>query len=56
MPTGGNESPTFEAMLQDTELSGQKTGIAVEALHLTIHSGTVTLVPAIVEADPVEVR
>ena len=42
-------------MLQVTELSGQKSGIAVETLHLTTHYGTVTLVPAIVESGIAEV-
>ena len=55
VPTGANESPTFDVLLQDTELSGQKSGMAVETLHLTIPSGAVTLVPAIVEADLAEV-
>ena len=55
VPTGAHASPTFDVMLQDIELSGQNTGIAVETLHLTIHAGTVTLVPAIVEADIAEV-
>ena len=41
-------------MLQDTELSGQKSGMTVETLHLTIHSGTVTLVPAAVDTDLAE--
>ena len=35
--------------------SGQKYGIEVETRHLTVHSGMVTLVPAIVEADLAEV-
>ena len=30
VPTGANESPTFDVMLQDTELSGQKSGVTVE--------------------------
>ena len=55
VPTGTNESPTFDVMLQDTELSGQKSGMTVETLHLTIHSGTVTLVPAVVDTDLAEV-
>jgi len=55
VPTGANESPTFDAMLQDAELSGQKSGMTVETLHLTIHSGTVTLVPAVVDTDIAEV-
>ena len=42
-------------MLQDPELSGQKSGIAVETLQFNIQSGTVTLVPAIVEAALAEV-
>ena len=42
-------------MLQDTELSGQKSGMAVETLPLTIQSGTVALVPAVVDADIAEV-
>ena len=50
-PAGADDSPIFDVMLQDPELSGQKSGIAVETIHLTIRSGTVTLVPAIVEAD-----
>ena len=29
-PTGTNESPTFDVMLQETDLSGQKSGMTVE--------------------------
>ena len=36
-------------------MSGQKSGMAVETLLLTIQSGTVTLVPAVVDADIAEV-
>ena len=43
-------------MLQDAALSGQEPGVAVETLLLTIPSGTVTLVPAVVEADIDEVH
>ena len=49
------ESPTFNAMMQDSVLAGQEPGMAVETLLLTIQSGTVTLVPAVVEADIDEV-
>ena len=41
--------------MQDTERSGQKSGMTVDTLHLTSHSGTVTLVPAVVDADFAEV-
>ena len=51
VPTGTNESPTFDVMLQGAALSGQEPGMAVETLLLTIQSGTVTLVPAVVEFD-----
>ena len=36
-------------------MSGHKSGMAVETLLLTIQSGTVTLVPAVVDADIDEV-
>ena len=49
------KSPTFDVMLQDAALSGQEPGMAVETLLLTIQSGTVTLVPAVVDADIDEV-
>jgi hypothetical protein len=55
VPPGVNDSPTFEVRLRDTELSRQKPGAAVETVHLTIQSGTVTSVPAIVDADLVAV-
>ena len=55
VPTGANESPTFDVMLQDTELSRPKPGVAVETVHLTIQSGIVTLAPAIADADLFEV-
>jgi len=55
VPTGTSESPTFDVMLQDAALSGQEPGMAVETLLLTNQSGTVTLVPAVVEADIDEV-
>ena len=55
VPTGANESPTFEVRLQDTELSRLKPGVAVETVHLTIQSGTVIIVPAIVDAEFIEV-
>ena len=55
VPTGTSESPTFDVMLQDAELSRQKSGMAVKTLLLTIQSGTVTLVPAVVDADIAEV-
>ena len=45
----------FNAMLQDAVLAGQELGMAVETLLLTIQSGTVTIVPAVVEADMDEV-
>ena len=45
----------FNDILQDAVLSGQEPGMAVEALLLTIQSGTVTLVPAVVETDIDEV-
>ena len=54
-PTGAHESPTFEVMLQDRELSRLKLGVVVETVHVTIQSGTVTLVPAITDVDPIEV-
>ncbi len=41
----------LHAMLQNSVLVGQEPGMAVETLLLTIQSGTVTLVPAVVEAD-----
>ena len=41
--------------MQDSVLAGQEPGMAVETLLLTIQSGTVTLVPAVVEADIDEV-
>ena len=55
VPTGANESPTFEVMLQGMKLTRLKPGVAVETVHLTIQSGTVTLVPAIADADFIEV-
>ena len=54
VPTGTRESPTFDVMVQDAELSGQKSGMAVETLLLTIQSGTVTLIPAGVDTDLAE--
>jgi len=42
-------------MLQDTELSRLKPGVAVETVHLTIQSGTVTLVPVVTDAEFIEV-
>ena len=41
--------------MQDSVLAGEEPGMAVETLLLTIQSGTVTLVPAVVEADIDEV-
>ena len=41
----------FNVMLQDAVLAGQEPGMAVETLLLTVQSGTITLVPAVVEAD-----
>ena len=55
VPIGANESPTFDVMMQDAELFGQKFGMAADTLILTFQSGTVTLVPAIVETDLAEV-
>ena len=51
VPTGINDSPTFEVMLQDTELSRLKLRVAVATYHLTNQSGTVTLVPVVADAD-----
>ena len=42
-------------MLQDTELSRLKPGVAVETVHLSIQSGTATIVPVVDDADFLEV-
>ena len=55
VPTGANESPTFEVRLQDTELSRLNPGAAVGTVHLTIQSGTVSLVLATADAEFIEV-
>ena len=55
VPTGANETPTFDVMLQDTELSRIKPGVAAERVHVTIQSGIVTLVPTISDVDVIEV-
>ena len=49
------KSATCDVMLQDAALSGQEPGMAVETFLLPIQSGTVTLVPAVVEVDIDEV-
>ena len=51
VPTGANESPKFDVMLHDVELSRTKPGVAVATVHLTIQYGTVVLVLAIADAD-----
>ena len=55
VPTEPNENPTFNVLIQDSVLAGQEPGMAVETLLLTIQYGTVTIVPAVVEADIEEV-
>ena len=55
VPTEPNDSPTFNALMQDSVLAGQAPEMAVETLFLTIQSGTVTLVPVVIEADIDEV-
>ena len=41
--------------MQDSVLAGHEPGMAMETLLLTIQSGTVSLVPAVIEADLDEV-
>ena len=55
VPTETNESPTVNALMQDSVLAGQEPGMAVETLLLTSQSGTVSLVLAVIEADIDEV-
>ena len=47
--------PHLKSSFQDRELSSIGPSVALDTRHLTIQSGTVTLIPATTEADPIEV-
>ena len=54
IPTEANECIAFDRDLQDRTPAPQGTSVALETIHLTSQSGTVTLVPTIADADPIE--
>ena len=45
----------FEVGLQDRAPAALGTSVALETVHLTIQAGTVTLVPALTDANPIAV-